>query len=411
MSIIFISILIILIFELILVFYIKNLKNNFQWLITKQEDLNIQLATDKIEKFKINSYDKFLGWSPRPNKIRYDLVKSFGEKSKKKFKKVKYRSNKFAARFNPGFENKREKIVTFGDSFVFARHVNDNETWQNKLSKLTNSNVTNFGVGNYGVDQSILKMEKDLKGKSKKIVILGFVPETIVRVHSIWRHFYEYGNYFAFKPRFKIKEKKLINIKNPIRKFDHIKKIKNNLDILIKNDYWFFNKFKKDLLESPFILTIFKNFPKNLLVIYYLTLSKVLRSKTKHNKAWEIILNENFKFVVNSYKKDDMVNLLCKEIELFSKKIKKNNSRPVVVIFPYLHDVNYIESSKNHFYYKLANKVSKYTDIIDLSNSFLKLKNRKKYFVNLFYGAHLSKKGNEFCAEKIYTTLLERKII
>ena len=34
--------------------------------------------------------------------------------------------------------------------------------------------------------------------KSTKLIILAFVPETIARIHSYWKHYLEFGNKFGF---------------------------------------------------------------------------------------------------------------------------------------------------------------------------------------------------------------------
>ena len=401
----------ILLIELILIKYLKFLRTSFQWLILKEFDLNIKFSKKLIEKFYKNSFDKSLGWAPRPNSIKFDKVKSFGEKSKKRHPKVKYQINKYSERFNPNFEKKKKKIFTFGDSFVFARHVNDNNTWQHKLSSLTNSNVVNFGVGNYGIDQSILRMQKVLRNKKSKIIILGFVPETIVRIHSCWRHFYEYGNLFAFKPRFIIKNKNLKLIQNPISNVKELKDFEKKISLLKKNDIWYKKKFKHDLLHFPLAFSIFKNFPKNLILIFYLTISKVFCSFYYHNKAWKQILKENSKFVYKSYLNKEMIKLMTEQIKYFSKIVKKNNGKPMVIIFPYREDLHFISSRNKVFYSQIINNVSKYVSILDLSESFLKKKNINKYFVNSFYGAHLSKMGNKHYADEIYNYLLKNKFI
>ena len=62
------------------------------------------------------------------------------------------------------------------------------------------SNVHNYGVGNYGLDQSFLKYLKLKKKVKGKIVIFNFVPETIARINSYWKHYREFGNVMAFKP-------------------------------------------------------------------------------------------------------------------------------------------------------------------------------------------------------------------
>ncbi len=408
MSSIFYLLLIILFVEIFLSFYLKKLRSIFQWLIIRDIDLNFKLNKKKINKFKKNSYVSSLGWELKPNVEKFDYVKSFGEKSQKSFKKVKYSHNKNGARLNPNFESHKEKIISYGDSFVFNRHVNDNETWQHHLSKLTKSNVSNFGVGNFGVDQSIMRMSETIKKKRNRIVILGFVPETIVRIHSVWRHFYEYGNIFAFKPRYKLKNKNLKIIQNPIQNFSDINKLNKKFNYLTKNDYWYNKKFKVDLIEFPYILTIFKNFPRNILVIFYLSLYKIFSSNFFYNKAWRINLKNNFNCVIKSYEDENMVNLLAEEIRFFSQKVLKNNCKPLVIIFPYLKDIKYITGSDKVFYQNLINKISVFTDYIDLSEQIRKKRNVKRLFVNSFYGGHLSKNGNKIIANIIHSFLKKK---
>ena len=77
----------------------------------------------------------------------------------------------------------------------------------------------------------------------------------------------------------------------------------------------------------------------------------------------------------------------------------------MVIIFPYREDLHLISSRNKIFYSQIINKVSKYVSILDLSESFQK-KNINKYFVNSFYGAHLSR-GNKHCADEIYNYLIK----
>ncbi len=405
MSLIIILFIAFFLFEIFLIFYLKKLRFIFQWLIIKEIDLSFKFSKEKIEKFKKNSFEPNLGWETRPNIIKTDYVKSFGEKSSKKFKKVKYSHNKRGARLNPYYENYKEKIISFGDSFVYNRHVNDGETWQHYLSKLTKSNVSNFGVGNFGLDQSILRMKKIIKNEKDKIIIMGFVPETIVRIHSVWRHFYEYGNIFAFKPRYKLKNNRLKIVHNPIKNFSNIKKIYKKIDYLKQEDHWYRKKFKSDLIQFPYILSIFKNFPRNILIIFYLSLYKIFSSVFFYNKAWEITLKNNFNYVIESYKDKSMVDLLAQEIKFFSKKVLENNCKPLVIIFPYLNDMRYIINTDKVFYKNLLKEISRFTDYIDLSEEMRNKKNMSKLFVNSFYGGHLSKKGNKMTANIIHSFL------
>ena len=48
-----------------------------------------------------------------------------------------------------------------------------------------------------------------------------------------------------------------------------------------------------------------------------------------------------------------MTNLLVEEVKLFKKICKKNNCEPVVIIFPYLDDLNLYQKKKFFFIKKL----------------------------------------------------------
>ena len=88
------------------------------------------------------------------------------------------------------------------------------KTWQYNLSKKIKKNVRNFGVGNHGLDQAYLKFKRNYEKKidqPKKVIFL-FGPETIRRNVSLWKHYFEFGNYLNFKPAFLFDNKKKICI-------------------------------------------------------------------------------------------------------------------------------------------------------------------------------------------------------
>ena len=122
---------------------------------------------------------------------------------------VAFHIDQTGARRNPNFEDMPAEAAAFGDSFTFCRLVEDSKTWPHYLSESLVANVLNFGVGNYGLDQAILRLERELPGLDSQIIIMGIVPETMARVQSYWKHFFEYGNILAFKPMFKLEDNEL----------------------------------------------------------------------------------------------------------------------------------------------------------------------------------------------------------
>ena len=195
---------------------------------------------------------------------------------------------------------------------------------------------------------------------------------------------------------------------NPIKKFSDIYKIDKKINNLKKNDYWYQKKFINDLQNFPFFFSIFKNFPRNLSILFYLSLYKIFSSNKFYNSAWKVALANNFNYVIKSYQNREMTNLLVEEVKLFKKFAKKNNCEPVVIIFPYLDDLNYISKKKIFFYKKIVKKISLFSEVIDLSSEFIKKKNKNKYYVSKFYGSHLSKYGNKMVAKSIFIFLRKK---
>ena len=145
--------------------------------------------------------------------------------------------------------------------------------------------MDNFGVGNYGADQALILSKKIMKKNHYKISILGIVPETILRIHSMWKHYYEYNNLFGFKPRFIIK-KKLYLIKNKINSFEKFKTNEKKLNEIKKHDYFYKTVFKKEIITKPFLLSYLRS-TRNIKLLFYIffkednkTLQKFVIKKT-----------------------------------------------------------------------------------------------------------------------------------
>ena len=191
------------IFEITIILIVKNFKKDFQWIIEKKDE-KPRFDKNKLKKFFKNSFHKNYGWDRKPLSSGFEYT----------HKKTKFRISKEGYRGNSKF--KKNLISVFGDSFAFCRYVNDNMTWESILEKKLGQSVFNFGIGNFGLDQSFLKY-LEFKNKIKsQVIIFNFVPETIARINSYWKHYREFGNIYAFKPLIEIKKNNLIILKNLI---------------------------------------------------------------------------------------------------------------------------------------------------------------------------------------------------
>ena len=285
-------------------------KRRFHWLILHKDE-KPELSKTGLKTFLSHGYDSELGWIRKPNT-------SHNEKGK--YGITKWTTNIRGARTNPGFETKNSEISCYGDSFGFCRQVNDDETWEHYLSILKNTNITNFSVGNYGIDQALLRIKREFKKNKTNTVILAIVPDTISRIISIWKHYYEYGNTFGFKPRFTIKNNELLLIKNPIDNESKFNDYQSYLSIIQKNDFFYKNKFKKEILNFPYCFTILKNFHRNFSIIYWMVKIQYLK---KSNKNWadiewnpkRIIMRINLRWRIKLYQNKEVLQLFRKIVE------------------------------------------------------------------------------------------------
>ncbi|MCA9408040.1 MAG: hypothetical protein KC733_05085 [Candidatus Omnitrophica bacterium] len=373
---------------------INFFRQDFQWLITKQDEFPL-LDQNGLKKFFRNSYDPVLGWVRKPN------TKGV-EKSAKR--KTFYSIDSLGSRSNLAGKNKKKSIATFGDSYVFCRQVNDEETWQYFLSIKLNIDVMNFGVGNYGVDQALLRYQNSSLPKEVKVVILGFVPETICRIHSYWKHYLEFGNTFAFKPRFILQDNDLKYIPNAMQSSEDFTKIKEKLSFIQQNDYFYKFKFRNIQFRFPYILSFLRNASRNFELLSSLTYrfwARLLRQSTIkiENEPFHLIMQANIKQAHQMYKQERATKLFEAILYRFKEIAKEKGHQPIILVMPQLIDLKMglmNKMSYQGFFQSLNNKVP----VIDLTDFILKYDFEQLYAEDL-YGGHFSKEGNTLVAEYI----------
>ena len=401
--IIFVVVILVLI-ELISIFFVKVVNKKFQWLIL-DKDKTPKLSNSGLKKFFSHGYDPVLGWIRKRNT-------SHSEQSGNKI--TNWNINLEGYRANPKHESLSNKISCYGDSFTFARQVNDNETWEYYLSKLTNTNVKNFGVGNYGLDQSLLRLKREFLKNKTELVILGVVPDTISRIVSVWKHYYEYGNTFGFKPRFYVKNNELCLLENIINSESKFSNYNLHLSEIQNFDFFYTKKFKKELLSFPYFISILKNPKRNILIIFWIFSSiffKFLKKNTSaiEFKAKEIIMNINLKWRLFLFNDDNTLILFKKILEDYVKFSKQNNFKAIFIFFPQKDDVLFIKS-QYHFYENLLNQISSIDGLyfIDILQPLLEEKNIDLlYSDDNSYGGHYSVEGNKKISDIIYSEIIK----
>jgi len=155
----------------------------FQWIMTPR-DAAPEIDPDLVRKHLSAGFDADLGWVRKPETTGIEQTESGPQK---------FHIDARGCRTNPGYENRPPVVAVFGDSYAFCRLAGDTETWPYYLSRATDTNVLNYGVGNYGLDQAILRLERELASIESEAILMVVVPETMARIHSFWKHYYEDG--------------------------------------------------------------------------------------------------------------------------------------------------------------------------------------------------------------------------
>jgi hypothetical protein len=391
-----------IIIELIVRNIVKSINKDFQWLIIEKDEAP-KLSKQGLRKFLLHGYDPELGWVRKPNTSHDEI----GEKET-----TTWHIDERGSRKNPYLGSKESKISCYGDSFTFARQVNDDETWEYYLSELTKTNVQNFGVGNYGLDQAVLRLKREFPKNPTKIVIMGIVPDTISRILSMWKHYYEYGNTFGFKPKFKIHDGNLELLKNPInteKKFDVYEEF---LSYIQENDFFYKNKFKNEKISFPYSITILRNLKRNYGIINWVRKSKKTKSKNQETTKlpWDlmsIIMRINLDWRIKLFKDKNTTILFKKIIEEYVNYSKQYDFKPIFILLPQKDDILFIKK-KYHFYQKFIDEIMKINGLIfiDITKELLKYnKLDQLYSEDNEYGGHYSKIGNKLLAKIIFAEL------
>jgi len=381
---------------------VLQVNQDFQWLIVEKDKTPI-LDKHGLSKFISHGFDPELGWVRKPNTSHDETGKSG---------KTNWTINQFCARTNPNFDNLESNTSCYGDSFTFSRQVNDDETWVHYLSEFTNSNVINFGVGNYGVDQALLRLKREFPKHPTKIVIMGVVPETICRIVSVWKHYYEYGNTFGFKPRFILKNNSLNLIENIIDGKDKFEKYQNYLEDINRYDFFYKNKFLKEKISFPYCITILKNLRRNFGIINWV---QKINQRKKNNfdctdiewNTMKIIMKINLDWRVKLFQDNETCELLKQILVEYANYGKKQNFKPVFIFLPQKDDILFIKKNFN-FYHNFVNELKKIENLfcIDITKDMINIKEIDRMFSdNNEYGGHYSKDGNQKVAELIFNEL------
>ena len=365
------------------------LKKGCPWIVTPA-DLAPVVDQRGLERFIEHGWDAEIGWVRKPHTAHDETAKGGGTS--------RYHIDEKGARASPGFENGPPVVLAYGDSYTFSRQVNDDQTWPHGLSSLLGGRVANYGVGNYGIDQALMRLEREFDDHPAPVVLMGFVPETICRVTSIWRHFSEYGNTFAFKPSFVLDGDGGLNlIPNPIDSPDKFRRIAGMLPWLKERDFFYARKFKPDMLRFPYLWSLWRSRRRNL-PLMAAAFSDRIGGDGK--KAFCRVMERNITLTAELYREDAPLDLMVAIIERFAGFVSAKGAVPAVVILPQLYDLKRLRA-RDHYYEPFVERLAGTCAVADLGPMFAEDDDDANNYIDDRYGGHFSAAGNEKVARRL----------
>lgn len=380
--------------EIVLVYTVRSLRREFQWLITEADEVPT-FDEAALQKFITSSFDPRLGWVRRPGTIGREK----GRKGD-----ITFHVNDVGARAS-AVPTESPMVAAFGDSYVFCRQVEDNETWEEALARMSGIGVMNFGVGNYGADQALLRYEQTALPPTVRVAILGFVPETICRIQSYWKHYLEFGNTFAFKPRFRLlADGSLELIESVMQGESDFSDLRAKLPRIQAIDGFYTRKFRSVQFRFPYLISFFRHPVRHGNVIGALLLRRVARASSGRlshleDVPFSLIMRQNIADAHRLYADPKATELLHALLLRFRDQALARGHQPLVLVIPQLVDL-LARSDDSSPYQPFFRGLTERIPILDMTTPLLR-HDLTTLFVEDKYGGHLSERGNCIVAEHV----------
>ena len=345
----------------------------------------------QLDRFYEHGFDPELGWIRKPNSAKNDLGR------------YPYTIDARGSRSNPGHERLPLLVATYGDSYTFCREVEDHETWPWYLAERLQANVLNFGVGNYGLDQALLRLEREYPENATPIVVMGVVPSTLARILSVWKHYNEFGNLFAFKPRFILDGGILQLVPNKIDTREKFFDLERYLPEIQRFDHFYESRFKREAFRSPYVVSCLVQW-RTLALIAAKTARRLTRGQPRLKAMLSTLIADHLDRggvwqTAELYGEDEATELLERLVEEYVAQSRRLGFQPVLVLLPMREDLEYI-ARHGHFYAQTLARIRHCLTVVDAAPRLLAEPAQR-----LYRQWHYSPAGNRIVAGLIAETL------
>lgn len=383
--------------EVTLRWAVASARRSFQWIITQDDDLPA-LDQERLAAFLTASFSPTLGWEPVPGSHGEDRAPD---------SVTRYSIDAEGARSAPA-GGPAPTVAAFGDSYAFCRQVDDDRTWAAVLGRQAGLGVVNLGVGNYGVDQALLRYleRRNRLPEAVGTVVAVFVPETVCRVQSVWKHWMEFGNTFGFKPRFTLEADELTLHPSPVRGPEDFVRIGQAVESAGELDPFRQRRFRRLQFRGSYLVS-FLRAPLRHAVILTTVLSGRTAdgslTRSAFDRAFAQVMRSNVREAHRAYLDPEQTRLLTAILERFRAEVEADGRRFVVCVVPQLLDLARPRRA-DRTYREYFSHLSRGMEVVDLTDD-LRGRERAAMYVHDRYGGHLSVRGNEVVAERLAEVL------
>ena len=224
--------------------------------------------------------------------------------------------------------------------------------------------------------------------------------------HVSWKHYLEFGNTFAFKPRFSLENGELKLHNNLVESVDDLENIDELIKLAKKSDYFYQKKFIKLQFRFPYLLKYLSNFKRNSVLFYLLIKKNIftllnINSIEVKNAPFSRVMYDNIKCSHAMYNDKNSCDLLESILISFRDMAYDKGHKPLLLVMPQLIDIKIINKDNCNPYDAFFSKINSKIPVLDMT-SYLNRKNMDDLYSEDLYGGHLSELGNKLVANKLY---------
>ena len=376
---------------------VASARRSFQWIVTEDDDLP-ELDQERLATFLTASFSPTLGWEPVPGSSGEDRAPG---------SLTRYSIDTEGARSAP--EGVPEPTVAvFGDSYAFCRQVDDDRTWAAVLGRRAGIGVLNLGVGNYGVDQALLRYLERRRRLPEGVgtVLAVFVPETVCRVQSVWKHWMEFGNTFGFKPRFVLGSEGLELHPSPVRSADDFVRIERAVERAAELDPFLHRRFRRIQFRTSYLWSSLRAPLRHAVILTTVLTGRTADGELRQSafdRAFAQVMRSNVREAHRAYRDADQTALLTAILERFRDEVEADGRRFIACVVPQLLDLARPQRADRTYRAYFANLAAR-MEVVDVTDDLL-AGERSAMYVHDRYGGHLSVGGNEVVAERLAKVL------